>query len=118
MNALGVHVTDLPGTPVRLLAWLLNALPLRLSQPLLRQALGKGRGAKMPSFHIDLHSGRKQSEVEYLNGAVARFGAQVGIATPVNDFLTRTLTALSAGDLPLDWYKHNPEKFLSEIPTK
>ena len=65
MHAQHLPVIDLPGTPVRALAFLARALPPALSQPLLRRSLGKGRGGKMPSFHIDLHAGRGKSEVDY-----------------------------------------------------
>src|SRR5690349_7930583 len=54
MEAQGFKVVDLPGTPVRALAFA-TKLPLWLSKPLLSRAAGAGRGAKMPSFHIDLH---------------------------------------------------------------
>lgn len=118
MDALGLRVVDLPGTPVRLLAWAMRSVPAAVSQPLLRQALGSGRGGKMPSFHIDLYSGRKQSEVEYLNGAVVRFGAGVGVPTPVNEFFTCTLNALCAGNLSIETYRRNPEKLLEEVLIK
>jgi 2-dehydropantoate 2-reductase len=87
-------------------------LPLFLSRPLLAKAVGGGRGEKMPSFHIDLHGGRGKSEVDYLNGAVVRFGAQVGVPTPANRLLNDTLLALTKGDIPLDTYAHQPEKLL------
>ena len=95
MEALEYPVIDLPSTPVRALVGLVKYLPAWLSRPLLFQALGKGRGGKMPSFHIDLHTGRGKSEVDFLNGAVARFGRQVGVATPVNSWLTRILLMLT-----------------------
>jgi Ketopantoate reductase PanE/ApbA C terminal. len=71
MKAQGIDVVDLPKTPVRALAFA-TRLPLWLSKPLLGRAAGSGRGGKMPSFHIDLHSGRGKSEVDYLHGAVVR----------------------------------------------
>ena len=113
MKALNLPVIDLPGTPVRALAFLGGSMPRWLSQPLLSQSLGKGRGAKMPSFHIDLHAGRGQSEVDYLNGAVIRAGEKLGIPTPVNRLLNSTLLALTYGNLPLDTYAHKPREFLS-----
>ena len=58
MRAQKIAVVDLPGTPVRLLALALRSLPPGVSRPLLRNAVGSGRGGKMPSFHIDLNSGR------------------------------------------------------------
>ena len=115
MDAQSIHVVDLPATPVRALAFLARSFPPGLSRPLLSRALGSGRGAKMPSFHIDLHAGRGQSEVDYLNGAVVRAGQKFGIPTPVNAFLTRTLLALTHGELPLDTYAGQPEKFLQEL---
>lgn len=115
MNANRIGVTDLPGTPVRLLVWILQNLPLKLSQPLVRQALGAGRGGKMPSFHIDLYSGKEKSEVEYLNGAVVRFGRRAGVETPVNQLLTETLRALAAGELALNTFERQPEKLLGRL---
>jgi 2-dehydropantoate 2-reductase len=115
MRAQHIPVIDLPGTPVRALAFLSGSLPPGISQPLLRRSLGKGRGAKMPSFHIDLYAGRGKSEVDYLNGAVVRFGEQLGIPTPVNRMLTQTLLALTRGELPLDTYTGKPEKLLAAL---
>src|SRR5512135_1226447 len=111
MKAMRIRVVDLPRTPVRLLA-LAVRLFLLVSRPLMVRAVGGGRGGKMPSFHIDLHSGRGQSEVEYLNGAVVRHGERLGISTPVNRFLTETLIALTQGDISLDRYAHRPERLL------
>jgi 2-dehydropantoate 2-reductase len=115
MEAQRIPVIDLPGTPVRLLALAARALPPLLSQPFLRKAVAGGRGGKMPSFHIDLHSGRGRSEVEYLNGAVVRAAARSGIATPINQILTELLLALTRGDLPLDTFTHRPERLLQEV---
>ncbi len=111
MRAQGIAVVDLPRTPVRALAALIQA-PAVLSGPLLRRALGSGRGGKMPSFHIDLHQGRGRSEVDYLNGAVVRFGVRAGVPTPVNRFYNETLLALSEGRLPLEAFAHQPDAFL------
>lgn len=95
MRADGIDVVDLPGTPVRMLAFAVKNLPSRLAQPLLTRAIGGGRGGKMPSFYLDLNSGRGKTEVEWLNGAVVREGERLGIATPVNRMLTETLTRLA-----------------------
>jgi len=80
----------------------------------LKNAIGGGRGGKMPSFHIDLRSQHGRSEVNYLNGAVVRFGEQTHVPTPVNYFLNRTLTALTEGDIPLDKYTKQPKKFIND----
>ncbi len=122
MSAQGISVVDLPGTPVRALA-LATRLPLWLSKPFLSKAAGAGRGAKMPSFHIDLRAGRGnpgagrrgKSEVTYLHGAVVRVGEKFSVPTPVNKLLTETLLNLTAGEIPLDEFSRKPEKLLEKL---
>jgi 2-dehydropantoate 2-reductase len=109
MEVQGFQVVDLPGTPVRALAFA-TKLPLWLSKPFLA-----GRGAKMPSFHIDLHSGRGKSEVEYLHGAVVRAGEKYHVPTPVNKALTETLLALTNKEIPLEAFARQPEKLLKKV---
>jgi len=111
MRSQGIRVVDTPGTPVRLLA-LAASLPAFVSRPLMVKAVGGGRGGKMPSFHIDLHAGRGKSEVEWLNGAVVRYGNQNGVPTPVNRVLTDTLLALTRGELPSSEFAGQPEKLI------
>ena len=113
MDALGLPVVNLPGASVRPLAWGVRHLPLALLQPLLYRAVSGGRGNKMPSFHIDLHSGRGQTEVDALNGAVVRYGERLGVPTPVNRLLTETLQALTAGEIAPDAFRHHPEALLA-----
>jgi 2-dehydropantoate 2-reductase len=110
MKASKIDVVDLPATPVRLLARL-PTLPAVI-RPLARRFLAGGRGGKMPSFHIDLHSGRGQSEVEWLNGAVVRQGEKVGIPAPVNGVLTQTLLSLTRGEIPLETFARRPDQLL------
>lgn len=110
MKAQDLKVIDLPGTPVRLLARIAQS-PAFL-QPLVRPFLAKGRGEKMPSLHIDLHTGRRQSEVTHLNGAVVRFGARHGIPTPVNRLLHDILLNLVQGKLPIESFARQPQKLL------
>jgi 2-dehydropantoate 2-reductase len=114
MRALNYPAVDLPGTPVRALA-LGVRLPNVIAQPLLKRGLTTGRGGKMPSFHIDLHSRRGQTEVRWLNGAVVRYGEQCGVPTPVNRILTETLEALTEGRLRLEDFQRKPEALLNLI---
>jgi len=114
MDAQGIEVVDLPGAPVRALAFA-TRLPLWLSRPLLGRVAGAGRGGKMPSFHIDLHTGRGKSEVEYLHGEVVRAGEMFNVPTPVNKALTDTLMSLTRGDLPLEEFAHQPEKLIAKV---
>jgi 2-dehydropantoate 2-reductase len=115
MAAEGIKVVDLPGTPVRLLAFAVRYLPLSVSRPLLGRAVGGGRGEKMPSFHIDLYSGRGRSEVDFLNGAVVQAGERAGVPTPVNALLYGRLRALTKEEIPLAQYRGQPEKLLKEL---
>ncbi len=94
MKALNLNVFDLPGTPVRALAFGAKWLPMRISQPIILRVAGSGRGNKMPSLHIDRFGGRKRSEVQWLNGAVVQWGKNMGIETPVNQDLAVKLTHL------------------------
>ena len=115
IHAQHLHPVDLPATPVRAFAWIICHLTSSLSQPLITRFAGKGRGEKMPSFQIDLHSGRGKSEVNYLNGAVVRYGQELGVPTPVNQWLNQTLLSLTNGQIPLDQYSHNPKRFLQDL---
>ncbi len=112
MKAGGIRVVNTPKTPVRLLVLAAN-LPPFIARPLMVKFVGGGRGGKMPSFHIDLHAGRRKSEVEWLNGAVVRYGEKFGVPTPVNRALTETLLALTRGEIPLAEFSGQPEKLLN-----
>ena len=115
MDAQGIKVVNLPGTPVRALSFVARVLPLSLSRLLLRRAVGSGRGAKMPSLHIDLHRGRGKSEVDTLNGAVVRYGERCGISTPVNRLFNETLLALTEGRIAMGTYTRQPEKLIHGV---
>jgi len=115
MRAQAYAPVDLPGTPVRALVLAVERLPRALAQPILTRAVGGGRGGKMPSFHIDLHGGRGRTEVRWLNGAVVAHGARLGVAAPVNQALTDTLEALSAGRLDKEQFRQRPENLLRLI---
>jgi 2-dehydropantoate 2-reductase len=51
-------------------------------------------GAK-PSMLLDLEAGRRL-EIDYINGAIPRVGAQVGVETPVNYAVTALVKGLTA----------------------
>ncbi len=117
MKAQAIPLVDLPGTPVRALAFAAR-LPFWISRPLVSRAAGPGRGGKMPSFHIDLHSGRGKSEVEYLHGAVVRAGMKFGVPTPINQVLTETLMALTSGEMQVEAFAHQPGKLLATVRSR
>lgn len=117
MRALRIALVDLPGTPVRALGLAAERLPRFIAQPALTKALASGRGDKMPSFHIDLYSGRGRSEVSYLNGAVVRHGEEVGVPAPVNRVLTDVLEALTDGSESIERFRQNPDALLRLLPV-
>lgn len=115
MKKMNIGLVNLPGTPIALLINLMDKFPSSISQPISSQAMGKGRGKKMPSFHIDLYAGQIRSEVSFLNGAVVRAGMKLGVATPVNQVLTITLEGLASGVLDKEKFANHPQKLISII---
>ena len=111
ITAQGSQVVNLPKMPVRALALAMH-MPSILARPVMMKVVGGGRGGKMPSFHIDLHAGRKTSEVEYLHGAVVRYGQKSGIPTPVSRVLTETLLAMVRGDIAIGEFSRRPDKLI------
>jgi 2-dehydropantoate 2-reductase len=115
MEGLGIHVVNLPGVPMRLLLLVMLRLPIAVSRPLLGKVLGTGRGGKMPSFHIDLHSGRKVLESGFLNGAISRNGLIAKIPTPVNDVLDQKLQQLAFDNTLIKEYDHQIDRLVADI---
>jgi 2-dehydropantoate 2-reductase len=98
MRAMHVPVVGLPGYPVPLLALALRLAPRWLLHRVLGPMVGGSRGRKPPSLRLDLARGR--SEVEWLNGAVVRYGVRAGVSTPVNRALAESLERILAGEAP------------------
>ncbi|MFH1475290.1 MAG: 2-dehydropantoate 2-reductase [Chloroflexota bacterium] len=93
MRAQGLGVVALPGANVPLLA-LGVRLPAPLSRRILARIVGGARGGKSPSLRLHLRGGAGgPSEVAWLNGAVGRAGAALGVPTPVNDALAELVDA-------------------------
>lgn len=116
MAARGIRPVNLAGYPLRWIAPLAPALPPALLAKAMAQTVAGGRGSKMPSFHVALTAG-KRSEVAWINGAVARAGIAVGVATPVNSTLASTLSAISAA--PETWpdWQNQPHKLADRIAS-
>jgi 2-dehydropantoate 2-reductase len=115
MQKLGIQPVNLPGVPMRLLLWIMLKLPQGFSRPLLGRLLGSGRGGKMPSFHIDLHSGRKILESTYLNGAISRLGEKMKVRTSVNDVLDRKLQEMAMNNVLIKEYDHRVDRLVNDI---
>ncbi|HLW48821.1 MAG TPA: ketopantoate reductase family protein [bacterium] len=112
MRALCLRPVPLPGYPVPILVRVMAAPPAA-GQFVLRRALSRGRGDKMPSLWQDLERGRPQNEVTVLNGAVAREGERLGVPVPVNRTLTDILLALAEGRADRESYRHRPDALVA-----
>jgi 2-dehydropantoate 2-reductase len=90
-------------------------LPEWISRRLIAPRIAKGRGDKRPSLWLDLDSGRRQTEIDWLNGAVVRAAEPLGIPTPVNRTLTRLVTELANDPTRRAEYAGHPKALLRAI---
>ena len=96
-EALGVQVEPINGIPADRYkhsddAETMEELKARLAEG--ARELGEGR----PSMLQDVLKGRR-TEIDYLNGYVAGRGRDVGVATPVNEAITRLIRRVEKGEL-------------------
>jgi len=114
MQMLHLRVVPLPKLPLHLLPPALR-LPDFILRPVLHRMVAGGRGGKPPSFSFDIQRGR--SEVQWLNGAVARTAKELGMTAPVNEALTTILTDLVEGHRQPDTFRDNPGFLLQTIDS-
>ncbi|MGH2536378.1 MAG: ketopantoate reductase family protein [Candidatus Promineifilaceae bacterium] len=115
MKKLRLEPVDLPGVTTGRLAFAVKRMPAALVKPILTSLVAAGRGAKAPSFHIDLMNGRGRNEVLYHNGAVAAVGAEEGVKTPVNRALTDILLKLVRREVDYELYNGRPARLVAEV---
>ena len=115
MKAKKLRTIDLPGAQANRLALTVNRMPKSFAKPALTRIIGAGRGNKMPSFHIDLMSGREQNEVTFHNGAVAGAGESLDIPTPVNTALDEILMKIARQEIDYQEYNGRPKRLVAEI---
>ena len=117
MKALGIRAIDLPRYPVRALQ-AIATLPSQVARPMLASRIASGRGLKAPSLLLDLRGAKHRTEVEFLNGAVARAAREAGIATPVNATYARILSDIA--HMPQLWakYRERPAALVAEVQEK
>jgi 2-dehydropantoate 2-reductase len=114
MRALGVTPTPLPGFYVPVLPWVMR-MPAPLARVLIASRAGRGRGDKLPSLRLDAVSGRGRSEIEWLNGAVARFGEEAGVATPVNRRLVRLVAGVTRSETLRGAFAGRPDLLIQNV---
>jgi 2-dehydropantoate 2-reductase len=116
MAAARIPPVNLGSYPFGTLAPLIRVAPNALLRPILRRQVAGARGDKLPSLHIDLHQGKLKSEIGWLNGAIVTRGKVVGVPTPVNTWLTETVTALIGDPAARAVWKGNVEKLAKVGP--
>lgn len=119
MDAIGLDPVALPGAAV---PWLARAirLPGGIGRPILRRIVGGARGGKLPSLRLHIRSASEepsseQTEVAWMNGAVAKWGRLSDVATPVNARLTELVEDVAAHPDRRTWLRHRPDRFLAEM---
>jgi 2-dehydropantoate 2-reductase len=112
VQQLRIRLVALPGYPVPQLVRGLCALPPRLAYRVFRRALLHRRGGRPSPLQHDLQKGRRKSEVTFLNGAVARAGAQAGVPTPINRTLESILVAIARGEIEWSEYRGQADRLV------
>jgi 2-dehydropantoate 2-reductase len=85
----------LPGYDVPKLV-LAMRFPRPVAWRLLKEKIGGGRGEKRPSLALDLARDKRQTEVDWLNGAVDTAAQKYGMRAPVNATLAALVRQLAA----------------------
>ena len=117
MQAMNITPIDLPRYPVRALQGIAT-LPSPIARRLLAGRVAGARGTKPPSLLLDLRAGKAQTEVDYLNGAVACAGRDNGVPVPVNAVYARVLEDIA--HMPQLWakYRERPDTLASEVEAE
>jgi 2-dehydropantoate 2-reductase len=117
MKALGIAAIDLPRYPVRALLGIAT-LPSPVARAVLASRIAGARGEKPPSLLVDLRGAKHRTEVEVLNGAVARAAREAGVPAPVNSAYARILSDVA--HMPQLWakYRERPSALVAEVMPK
>ena len=117
MKAAGIASVDLPRYPVRALQGIAT-LPAPVARGLLANRIAGARGRKPPSLLLDLRAMKNQTEVDVLNGAVARAARSTGVKAPVNTVLARIVSDIA--QMPQLWakYREHPGALAAEVQAE
>lgn len=108
-DAIGVKISNLPAYPISKLL-MFTKFPGFIRYPLFKGAILQKDSAKVPTLKNDMEKAKKGSEVGFINGAVARWGKERRIRTPMNDFITDELVKVVTGKKLWDVYRKKPEE--------
>jgi len=115
MRRLRIAPVGLVDFPVPLLVAAISMLSPSLLRAVLVKRVAAARGDKLPSLLIDVRSGRTVTEVEALNGAVARAAESAGVKAPANAAIARIVSGIASGTIDKDAYRAKPAALAAEI---
>ena len=123
MGRLGARPVGLPGAAV---PWLVRCLrlPAPMSRRIMTRIVGGARAGKSPSLRLHVRSAAPDSpcaeptEVAWMNGAVARAGAELGVATPVNARLAALVDEVAAQPERRAWFAGRSDRLVAELGRK
>jgi 2-dehydropantoate 2-reductase len=117
MQAMGITPIDLPRYPVKALFGIAS-LPSPVARSLMANRVAGARGTKPPSLLLDLRQMKPQTEVDFLNGAVAAAGREYHVPTPVNAVYARVLSDIA--HMPQLWakYRERPDTLFAEVEAE
>jgi 2-dehydropantoate 2-reductase len=117
MRAQKIVPIDLPRYPVRALLGIAT-LPPPLARAILANRIAGARGRKPPSLLLDLRAMKNRTEVDDLNGAVARAAREAGVAAPVNTVFARIVSDIA--HMPQLWakYRERPDALAAEVDAE
>ena len=117
MRALRIAAIDLPRYPVRALQGVAT-LPAPVARAILANRIAGARGRKPPSLLLDLRAMKNRTEVDYLNGAVARAAREMGVKAPVNTVFARIVSDIA--HMPQLWakYRERPDALAAEVEAE
>jgi 2-dehydropantoate 2-reductase len=110
----GLRVLALPGADVRLLE-MATRLPVALARPILARVVGGARGGKAPSLLLTAQSGATRSEVDWLNGAVARAASDLGGVAAVNRRLAELVSEVLVDERRRAWFDGRVDRLAEEV---
>jgi hypothetical protein len=85
--------------------------------------VGGARAGKAPSLLLHLRSAPpdapspEQTEVEWMNGAIVRAGAEVRVPTPINACLAALVEEVARDPQRRAWFRNHPERLVEAVNT-
>ena len=95
MKKLGIPALSLPGCDVRRLVKA-SRIPAFLARPF--RKIGMRQTGGMSSMWQDIKKGKGKTEIDFLNGAIAKRGAECGVPAPANTHVTKIIKRIASGE--------------------